>query len=103
MKKAAQSSGFFCAFLQSYAVYPDVIRTVDGIDDFAVVGFVGHKVETVGVEAKDAHIVLLLAEEVEITLLDVSQVRITDFLLVAASTLADVVLQTIHVGIEIYQ
>ena len=72
---------------------PDVVRLVDGFDDVLIVLLVGHKIQTIGVDKQDAHVVLLLTKEVEITLLDVVQIGIGDFLLVAATTLADVGLQ----------
>ena len=56
---------------QRYSMYANVVWLVDGIDDFAIVGVVGHKVEAVSVEKEDAHVALLFADEVEITLLDV--------------------------------
>ena len=82
---------------------PNVIRTVDDIDDAPVVAFVCNEIETARVEQQNSHIALLLVEEIQITLLDVSQITITDFLLVAASTLVDVALQTRHISIKIHQ
>ena len=81
----------------------DVVRLVNHFDDTAIVILVGHKVKTVGVDKQDAHIVLLLTQKVEIALLDVVEIGITDFLLVATPTLADVGLQTVDVGIEVDQ
>ena len=81
----------------------DVIRLVTHFDDAAIVILVGHEVKTVGVDKQDAHIVLLLTQKVKIALLDVVEIGIADFLLVATPTLADVGLQTLVVGIEIDQ
>ena len=76
---------------------PDVVWLVDGINDALVVFFVRHKVEAIGVNQQDAHVVLLLMQEIEITLLDVFQICVTDLLLITAPTLADVGLQPIHI------
>ena len=82
---------------------PDVIRLVDGIDDALVVLFVGHKVEAIGVEQQDTHVALLMVQKIEIALLDALQIRVADFLLIAAPALANVGLQPRHIGIEIYE
>ena len=81
----------------------NVIRPVDDIDDALIIAFVGHKVKLVGIDQYDAHVILLLTQEVEITLLDVLQIGIADFLLIATPTLANVALEARHVGIEVHQ
>ena len=82
---------------------PNLIGAVDDINDSPVVVFIGNEIKTARVEQQDSHIALLLVEEIQIALLDVGQITIADFLLVAASTLVDVALQTRHVSIEIHQ
>ena len=82
---------------------PDVVWLVDGLNDALVVALVGHKVKMVGVDQQDAHVVLLLTQKIEITLLDVLKIGVTDLLLVTAATLANVGLQSLHIGIEIHQ
>ena len=71
---------------------PDVIGLVDNFNDALVVALVGHKVEPIGVDQQNAHVVLLLTQKVEIALLDILQIGIADFLLIAAPTLTDVAL-----------
>ena len=82
---------------------PNFIRLVDGIDDALVVTFVGHEIKTVGVDQQDAHVPLLLTEKIKLTLLNIVKIGIADFLLVAAPTLADVGLQSLHIGIKVHQ
>ena len=81
---------------------PNLVRLVNDINDALVVAFIGHKIEPVGVYQQNAHIVLLLTQEIKITLLDILQIGVANFLFIAAPTLANVALQTSHIGIKIH-
>ena len=81
----------------------DFIGLVDNIDDTLIVALISHEVEPIGVNQQDAHVILLLTKEVEITLLDVFQISVTYLLLVATPALANVALEACHIGIEVHQ
>lgn len=82
-------------------MYSDVVRLVDGFYDALVVFPVGHKINVVGVEYENAHIVLLL-DEVKITLLQMLKIRIVDFLLVVAAAFVYIMLQMLDVEIKVH-
>ena len=82
-------------------MHPNVVGLVNGFDDLAIVLFVGHEIQTVGVQHQNAHLVLLLLDEIEIALLDTLQILVGDLLLVSPATLPDVALEMIDIQIQI--
>ena len=78
-----------------------VVRMVDSLHHPLVVLSVSDKINIVGVQNQNAHIVLLLYE-IKITLLQMLEIRVVDFLLVISSTLADIMLQMLHIEIKIH-
>ena len=45
-------------------MHPNVVGLVNGFNDLAIVPFVGHEIQPVGVQHQNAHLVLLLLDEV---------------------------------------
>ena len=78
-----------------------VVRLVDGLDNLVVILSVCHEIDIIRIQNQDTHIVLLL-DEVEITLLQMLEIRIVDLLLVIAATLMNVILQMLDIEIEIH-
>ena len=81
----------------------DLIWSIYDVNDALIVVLIGHKIKAIGVNQQNAHAILLLTQKVEIALLDVLQIRVADFLLIAAPTLANVALEACHIGIKVNQ